>query len=92
MAESSSRKKYRIPRDPAEQSRLRSRILKIASLVTALIILGRFAFIMLSGDRDQGVPVKTPAVSERGSITDRNGRLIALQTRLWSVTRLETRN
>lgn len=80
------RRRVKVSRNPGEQTRFRSRILMAASLAVALIILTRFAFIMLSPDRDEGSPVQTPAVSERGAIVDRNGRLIAMQTRLWSVT------
>ncbi len=72
--------------DNADKIRFRSRLLIVLSLAAALIIVFRFAFIMLSADRDEGTPVQTPAVSERGAIVDRNGRLIAMQTRLWSIT------
>jgi cell division protein FtsI (penicillin-binding protein 3) len=64
----------------------RMRILIISSLAAALLILVRFAFIMLSSDRSDGTPIPVPAVAERGPIIDRNGRIVALQTRLWSVT------
>ncbi len=88
MAKHSQGKKRRrkTPRDPAEQARYRTRILMIVSLVSAFIIAGRFAVIMLSSGRDEGSPIRTPAVAERGAIVDRNGRLIAMQTRLWSIT------
>ena len=64
----------------------RMRILIISSLAAALFILVRFALIMLSPDRSDGTPIPVPALAERGPIIDRNGRLVALQTRLWSVT------
>ena len=91
MADENSRHRHprrrgRRSRDPEQRARHRTRILMAASMAAALIITLRFAFIMLSSDRDEGSPVRTPAISERGSIVDRNGRLIAMQTRLWSVT------
>ncbi len=64
----------------------RMRILIAISLAAALFIIIRFALIMLSPDRTDSAPVHAPAKAERGSIVDREGRLIALQTRLWSVT------
>ena len=67
-------------------SRVRIRILMAISIAVALVIFIRFAFIMLSPSKKASVSNRTPAVAERGSIVDRNGRLIALQTRLYSVT------
>ena len=64
----------------------RMRILIVFSLAAALLIIGRFAFIMLSPGRSESAGVQAPALAERGSIVDREGRIIALQTRLWSVT------
>jgi len=63
---------------------VRTRILMLISLAVALAIFIRFAFIMLSPGTKASVG--SLAVAERGSIVDRNGRLIALQTRLYSVT------
>lgn len=65
---------------------LRIRILIALSLTAALFIIVRFAFIMLSPNRTESVAIQAPAKAERGSIVDREGRLIALQTRLWSIT------
>jgi len=65
---------------------VRTRILMAASVAAALVIFIRFAFIMLSPNGKTSMDTKVPAVAERGSIVDRNGRLIALQTRLFSVT------
>ena len=62
------------------------RILITLSLVAALLITFRFAWIMLSPGRSTSTGVKAPALAERGSIVDREGSIIALQTRLWSVT------
>ncbi len=67
-------------------SESRIRLLVWISLGAALIILLRFAFIMLSPDRVDEKDVQSPAPAERGSITDRKGRLIAMETRLWSIT------
>ncbi len=64
----------------------RIRILITISFTAAVIIILRFAFIMLSPGRSESEPIHAPAMAERGSIVDREGRLIALQTRLWSVT------
>jgi len=65
---------------------IRTRILMLASVAAALVVFIRFAFIMLSPNRKTSVDSRELAVAERGSIVDRNGRLIALQTRLYSVT------
>lgn len=65
---------------------LRIKVLIALSLTAALFIVVRFAFIMLSPNRTESEPVHAPAKAERGSIVDREGRLIALQTRLWSIT------
>jgi len=62
------------------------RILMAISMAVALAIFIRLAFIMLSPNKKASVDGRAPAVAERGSIVDRNGRLIALQTRLYSVT------
>ncbi len=71
----------------AERSpNFRMRILAALSLAAALLIILRFAFIMLSPGRIESASVQAPALAERGSIVDREGRIVALQTRLWSVT------
>jgi cell division protein FtsI (penicillin-binding protein 3) len=62
------------------------RILITISLAAALLIMLRYAFIMLSPERTESVSARAPATAERGSIVDREGRIVALQTRLWSVT------
>ncbi|MCG8453150.1 MAG: peptidoglycan glycosyltransferase, partial [Spirochaetales bacterium] len=64
----------------------RMRIITMISLAAALLILGRYAVLMLSPNRENPDPPPSPARTERGSIVDRNGRLVAMQTRLWSVT------
>jgi len=66
-------------------SSVRMKILMVTSIAVALVIFIRFAFIMLSPNKKASVSNRAPAVAERGSIVDRNGRLIALQTRLYSV-------
>ena len=64
----------------------RMRVLIALSLALAVFILLRFAFIMLGKDRSVNLGAARPAPAERGSIVGRRGQLIALQTRLWSVT------
>ena len=68
------------------QDAYRMRILIALSLAAALFIMVRFSFIMLSSDRNANIAPTVPAPAERGPIVGRKGRLIALQTRLWSVT------
>jgi len=65
---------------------IRVRILIILSLAAAFLIISRFAFIMLSPGRTVSYTAQPPVLAERGSIVDREGQIIALQTRLWSVT------
>ena len=64
----------------------RMRIVMIVSLGLAFLILLRYAFIMLPANRGAAASIRAPILAERGSIVDRNGRILALQTRLWSVT------
>ena len=62
----------------------RMRLLMGLTLAVAVFVLVRFILIMLTqGNINSPQP---PAPAERGAIVDRNGRPIALQTRLWSVT------
>lgn len=51
----------------------------------ALILISRFAFIMVFNNERSGAPVR-PQITERGPILDRNGNLLAIQTRMDSVT------
>ena len=64
----------------------RMRLLAIVTASAALLVLLRFGMIMLPQSRSNASPARPPALAERGSIVDREGRLVALQTRLWSVT------
>ncbi len=64
----------------------RIRLIIWISLGAALLVFLRFAFIMLSPRRMDTQSIESPALAERGSITDRKGRLIAMETRLWSIT------
>ncbi|MDR1128905.1 MAG: transpeptidase family protein [Treponema sp.] len=51
----------------------------------AIIVLGRYAFLMFNPPSSDTVNPPR-AFRERGSIMDRNGRILALQTRLGNVT------
>lgn len=52
--------------------------------IIAILLFVRYGFVMLSGD-DNPMPI-TPAEVERGPILDRRGRILAIQTRLDTVT------
>ncbi len=65
---------------------IRMRILIFISLVVVFLILVRYGFIMLNPHRDKQQPARVPTPAERGPIVGRRGSLIALQTRLWTVT------
>ncbi|MDR0386456.1 MAG: penicillin-binding protein, partial [Treponema sp.] len=51
----------------------------------ALAVLGGYGYIMLGGG-DSPEPLRTDRFTERGSILDRNGRVLALQTRLANIS------
>jgi cell division protein FtsI (penicillin-binding protein 3) len=53
--------------------------------LAALAILGRYGYLML-GQGDVPEPLRTDRFTERGSILDRNGRVLALQTRLANIS------
>jgi cell division protein FtsI (penicillin-binding protein 3) len=65
----------------------RGRLIFIVSLLSlvALIILGRYGYLML-GQGDTPEPLRTDRFTDRGSILDRNGRVLALQTRLANIS------
>ena len=50
----------------------------------AVLIVARYAAIMLPGDGR--TPIETQPQIERGPILDRRGRILAIQTRLDTVT------
>ena len=50
-----------------------------------LALLVRYAYIMLR-EQDPGIGVRTELVSGRGAILDRNGRILAMETRMGNIT------
>ncbi len=54
-------------------------------ILTSLVVLGRYAWLMLGTGQADTAPAPTPPDTERGSILDRNGRLLAIQTGLSAV-------
>jgi cell division protein FtsI (penicillin-binding protein 3) len=65
----------------------RKRFIIFAALfcLAAFIVLGRYAFFMLRPPPPEQVNPSRPLI-ERGPITDRNGRILALQTRLANIS------
>ncbi|GHV60263.1 penicillin-binding protein [Spirochaetia bacterium] len=53
--------------------------------IAALTVLVRYGTLMLGGG-EVPEPLRTERIPERGSILDRNGRLLALQTRLANIS------
>jgi cell division protein FtsI (penicillin-binding protein 3) len=66
-----------------EQKRFRIFIGIVFGLL--VLTLGRYAYLMLSATASQG-GARARTITERGSIFDRNGRVLAIQTRLGNVT------
>ncbi len=56
------------------------------SLAFAFLLVWKFGSLMLFGASGRGSASSRPAVVERGPILDRNGRILAIQTRLFSVS------
>jgi len=52
--------------------------------VVVVLIVARYATIMLGDERASGTPAALPA-AERGPILDRNGRILAIQTELETI-------
>ncbi|MDR0378175.1 MAG: transpeptidase family protein [Spirochaetaceae bacterium] len=70
-------------RIPAEQRRFI--VFAVLFCLAAFIVLGRYAVLMLSPEKLE--PANSSRILiERGPITDRNGRILALQTRLANIT------
>lgn len=67
-----------------DKRRERLRITSIVFIVLVVLLLIRYGRIMI-GARDVSVPPPASVV-ERGAILDRNGRILAIQTRLDTVT------
>ena len=80
MDESSNHKQV-----PAER-RAKRRFVSILVILGALtvVVLVRFAGLMLGDPQNEGI-AGTPDV-ERGAILDRNGRILAIQTQLYTVS------
>ncbi|GHV44423.1 penicillin-binding protein [Spirochaetia bacterium] len=53
--------------------------------IAALTVLVRYGILML-GDGEVPEPLRSERFAERGSIVDRNGRILALQTRLANIS------
>jgi cell division protein FtsI (penicillin-binding protein 3) len=53
--------------------------------LAAFAVLGKYGYLML-GQGDVPEPLRTDRFTERGSILDRNGRVLALQTRLANIS------
>jgi cell division protein FtsI (penicillin-binding protein 3) len=67
----------------AEQGRFR--VFMGALFGVLLLMLGRYAYLMLAETPASGT-VRGRTIAERGSIFDRNGRVLAIQTRLGNVS------
>lgn len=65
--------------------RKRFAIFAVLFCLAALVVLIRYAFLMLSPAEPEQVNPSRPLI-ERGPITDRNGRILALQTRLANIS------
>lgn len=66
--------------------RRRFTIFMILTLVAVFAVIIQYGMIMLAdGGREEEAPLTLPRV-ERGPILDRSGRVLAIQTRLYSVT------
>jgi cell division protein FtsI (penicillin-binding protein 3) len=60
-------------------------IFSIFFALTALAVLVRYGFLML-GNQPRKDPPRSRSLAERGAILDRNGRFLALQTRLANIS------
>jgi cell division protein FtsI (penicillin-binding protein 3) len=63
----------------------RFRILIGIAFCVMTLMLGRYAYLMLSGTASSG-GIRGQTIAERGSVFDRNGRILAIQTRLGNVS------
>jgi cell division protein FtsI (penicillin-binding protein 3) len=70
---------------PPNRHQWRFVLFAILLSLTALAVLGRYGYLML-GQRDIPEPLRTDRFTERGPILDRNGRVLALQTRLANIS------
>jgi cell division protein FtsI (penicillin-binding protein 3) len=69
-----------------DRTREKKRFTVFAALfcLAAFIVLGKYAFLMFTPPESEQVNPSRPLI-ERGPITDRNGRILALQTRLANI-------
>lgn len=70
--------------NPTENRNRRLRIVSVIVALAVVLIVGRYAVLMIPSDGR--TPVETRAPVERGPILDRRGRILAIQTRLDTVT------
>jgi cell division protein FtsI (penicillin-binding protein 3) len=69
-----------------EISKLRKNIFFGISILILLFIIIKYMGIMLFDSSNSGNSLKNKSTVERGPILDRNGKILAIQTRLYSVT------
>jgi cell division protein FtsI (penicillin-binding protein 3) len=65
--------------------RKRFAVFAVLLCIAALTVLIRYAFLMLGPAEPEKINPRRPLI-ERGPITDRNGRILALQTRLANIS------
>jgi cell division protein FtsI (penicillin-binding protein 3) len=73
------------PPDPPNRQRWRFIFFIVILSLAGLALLIRYGYLML-GRRDIPEPLRSDRFTERGSILDRNGRILALQTRLANIS------
>ncbi len=66
--------------------RARFRIFIIVTILLILVIIIHYGSLMIFHKKPAGRQVISKPIVERGPILDRNGRILAIQTRLYSVT------
>ena len=65
---------------------LRKKIFAVFTALVVFIITAKYMAVMLFYSTDNEIFLNEKPVVERGPILDRNGRILAIQTRLYSVT------
>ena len=65
---------------------LRKKIFAVFTILVIFIITAKYMSVMLFSFSDNEVFMNDKPIVERGPILDRNGRILAIQTRLYSVT------
>ena len=71
--------------DKSEVGKKRFTLFATLFALTSLLVLARYGYLMLFA-RQPARPVPTAQIAGRGPILDRNGRILALETRLGDVT------